>query len=112
MWGLATALNIDSLARSPFLPLVPSSDTYIRIPNTALLDLVRYNWDVPQFDPISVDCPSPILSDIDAADAVLLTVEDTLSIHRRLSRTLPNGRVIFQRSRNSATDSFARRATP
>jgi hypothetical protein len=112
VWGLASSLKIDTLPRIVRLPFDASQSTWVRIPRAALLDLVRYNWNVPQFDPLTVDCPSPILGDVDAADAVLLTVEDTLTLHRRVARTLTTGRIIFQRSRNSAADWIAGKATP
>jgi hypothetical protein len=112
VWGLATSVNIDTLPTISRLPFDASQSTWLRIPRTALLDLVRYNWDVPHFDPLTVDCASPVNGDVDAADAVLLQVEDTLAIHRRISRTLPSGRVVYQRSRNSAADWVAGKATP
>ena len=112
VWGLALPVGIDTLPKIARLPFDASQSTWVRIPAAALLEIVRYNDNVPQFDPTTVDCPSPILSDIDAADAVLLTIEDTLTIHRRISRTLPNGRVIYQRSRNSAADWFAGPGAP
>ena len=76
------------------------------------LDLVRYAPDELHTIPNLRDCPSTLATTIDAADAVFLKVEDTLSIHRRVARTLPNCRVIYQRSRNSAADWIAGKATP
>ena len=74
--------------------------------------LFRSDWDVPNSIPSITFCPSAIAGNIDAADAVLLTVQDTLGIHRKVSRTLPNGRVVYQRSRNSASDWIAGPGTP
>jgi hypothetical protein len=108
VWGLANPVNMDSL---PLFIEQVFGFTYTRIPTAALLDVVRWNWDEPH-DPSITDCPSSILSNIDAADAVLLHVEDTLTIQRKVSRTLPSGRVVLQRSRNSAADFSAGRGTP
>ncbi len=111
-WGLAIAVGMDTLPKIVRLPFDASQSTWVRIPKAALLEVVRYDWAIPHFDPLVVDCPSPILSDIDAEDAKLLTIEDTLTIHRRISRTLPNGRIVYQRARNSQADWIAGKATP
>ena len=110
VWGLANPVDMDSLPR--WTDLVFFFGTGVRIPAAALLDIVRYNPNVPRFDPTIVDCPSPILLAIDATEAVLLGIEDTLVIRRRIARTLPDGRVVFQRSRNSAADWIAGPGTP
>lgn len=110
VWGLAVALGVDTLPR--YVDHAFGRDTWLRVPVSALLDIVRYNWDMPSSNPSIVDCPSPIMSDVDAADAVLLKIQDTLAIHRRVSRTLPDGRVVYQRSRNSAADWITGPGTP
>ena len=110
VWGLAVALGVDTLPR--YVDHAFGRDTRLRVPVSALLDIVRYNWDMPSSNPSIVDCPSPIMSDVDAADAVLLKIQDTLAIHRRVSRTLPDGRVVYQRSRNSAADWITGPGTP
>ena len=109
VWGLANPLNVDSLPQWTDLVF---GGKYVRIPVSALLDVVRYKRNVPRFDPRIVDCPSAVLESVDAGDAVLLTIEDTLGIHRKVSRTLPSGRVVFQRSRNSAADWITGPGTP
>ena len=109
VWALANALDVDTLPRWTDAVF---GGVYTRVPAAALLDLVRYDWDVPRSIPSITFCPSAIAGNIDAADAVLLTVQDTLGIHRKVSRTLPSGRVVYQRSRNSASDWIAGPGTP
>ena len=110
VWGLANSVDVEALPH--WKDVVFGGGTYLRVPTGAILDIVRYNWAEPHFFPDVVDCPSPIFGGVDAADAVLLTIQDTLAIHRKVSRTLPNGRVVFQRSRNSAADWITGRGTP
>jgi hypothetical protein len=86
--------------------------TLLRIPTAALLDVVQWN---PIFPPesTSTDCPSSVVTSIDAAEArSVVTFYDTLSMHRRVSHTLPTGRVVLQQSHNSAADWYAAPGTP
>ena len=108
VWAIANELKVDTLARWTDATF---GTILTRVPATALLDLVRYDWDEPMTPGFAL-CPSAIASSIDPTDAVFLKVEDTLAIHRRVARTLPNGRVVYQRSRNSAADWIAGKATP
>jgi hypothetical protein len=86
--------------------------TLLRIPTAALLDVVQWK---PIFPPSSygTDCPSSVVTSIDAAEArSVVTFYDTLTMHRRVSRTLSTGRVILQQSHNSAADWYAAPGTP
>jgi hypothetical protein len=110
--ALAEPLGLDSLP-SHYDPVLGGGQTLLRIPTAALLDVV-------QWKPIDVgssyqvtDCPSSVVASIDAAEAKsVFTFYDTLSMHRRVSRTLPTGRVILQQSHNSAADWYAAPGTP
>ena len=107
-WAIASDLKTDSLTRWTDAVF---GTVLTRIPVGALLDLVRFNFDEPRTPGFSL-CTSAITDNVDPADAVYLKVEDTLAIHRRVARTLPNGRVVYQRSHNSAADWIAGKATP
>ena len=109
VWALTNELKTDSIALWKDLTF---GGFFMRVPLSAVLDLVRYDWDEPKVFPSITFCPSAIASSVDPADAVLLKVQDTLSIHRRIARTRPDGRVIYQRSHNSAADWIAGKATP
>jgi hypothetical protein len=109
--ALVEPLDITSLP-SHFEPVFGGGSTLLRIPKEALLDVV-------QWKPIDVgitpptDCPSSVVTSIDAAEArSVVTFYDTLTMHRRVSRTLPTGRVILQQSHNSAADWYAAPGTP
>ena len=109
VWALVSSVSVDTLPRwtDPVF-----GGVYTRIPVGSLLDVVRYDWNVPNSILDLTFCPSAVASTIDAADAVLLSVEDTLAIKRRVARTRPDGRVVFQRSRNSAADWITGPGTP
>jgi hypothetical protein len=107
-WAIANGLRTDTLARWTDAVF---GTILTRVPVSALLDLVRFDFDEPMAPGFAL-CPSAIAGSVDPSDAVLLRVEDTLAIRRRVSRTLPNGRVIYQRSRNSAADWISGKATP
>ena len=111
--GLAEPLDLRPLPRYsyPFLPGGPLP--LIRIPTEALLDVVQWKPYGGGYVSPYPDCPSDVVTSIDAAEArAVVSFTDTLSMHRRVSRTLPTGRVILQRSRNSAADWFAAPGTP
>ena len=109
VWALARELNPDTLTRwiDPVF-----GGLFTRIAATSLLDLVRYDWDEPNTTPSITFCPSAIAGSIDPSDAVYLKVQDTLAIHRRVARTLPDGRIVYQSSHNSAADWITGRASP
>jgi hypothetical protein len=110
--ALTEALGLDSLP-SHSDPL-GDGFTLLRIPTAALLDVVQWK---PIFSPstlfLGTDCPSSVVTSIDAAEArSVVTFYDTLTMHRRVSRTLSTGRVILQQSHNSAADWYAAPGTP
>lgn len=108
--ALVEPLGLDSLPRHA--DAFGDGFTLLRIPTAALLDVVQWN---PIFPPSSAgtDCPSSVVTSIDAAEArSVVTFYDTLTMHRRISRTLPSGRVILQESHNSAADWYAAPGTP
>ena len=57
VWGLANPVDMDSLPR--WTDLVFFFRNWCANSAAALLDIVRYNPNVPRFDPTIVDCPSP-----------------------------------------------------
>ncbi len=111
--GLAQPLDIDTLPRR-FDPILGGGQTLVRIPTAAMLDVVSYNDNVdPGYVSPYTPCPSTVPPNLDAAEAAtVVRFADTLALHRRVSRTLPSGRIILQRSRNSAADWVAAPGTP
>jgi len=112
--GLAQPLDLSPLPLHyyPFLP-ISGSVPLIRIPIAAVFDVVQWKPFDPNYDFAYPDCPSSVLPSVDAAEARdLVSFTDTLTMHRRVSRVLPNGRVVLQRSRNSVADWFAAPGTP
>jgi hypothetical protein len=110
--GLAGPLDLNSLP-THFYEFVPGGQTLIRIPAEALLDVVQWRLMSPGYTSPYVDCPSSLIASVDAAEArSVITINDTLSMHRRVSRTLSTGRILLQRSRNSAADWYAAPGTP
>ena len=110
--GLATPLDLAPLPTHTYA-FLPSAATLIRIPKEALLDVVQWKPMDATYTSPYVDCASSVPTEFDAAEArSVINFTDTLSMHRRVSRTLPTGRAILQRSRNSAADWYAAPATP
>lgn len=107
VWALAMPLKLDTLVTRTD----PIWGTLVRIPNAALLDVVQWRTATPHVPGIK-DCPSPVHSNLDAEVAVMLRLDDTLTMHRKVKRVLSSGRVILQRSRNSAADFAPGRGTP
>ncbi|HEX9483512.1 MAG TPA: hypothetical protein VF929_02990 [Gemmatimonadaceae bacterium] len=110
VFALAEPLDLDTLPKKPEARF--SGADYVRLPTVALLDVVQWKTTTPHFFTTTTDCPSSVVTDIDAGEAKLLTITDTLTMHRRVARILPNGRVVLQRTRNSAADFEAGPATP
>ncbi|MFI5244362.1 MAG: hypothetical protein ACHQQR_03990 [Gemmatimonadales bacterium] len=109
--ALVEPLGLDSLPShsDPF----GDGFTLLRIPTAALLDVVQWKPIFPPSAFLGTDCPSSVVTSIDAAEArSVVTFYDTLSMHRRVSRTLPTGRVVLQQSHNSAADWYAAPGTP
>ena len=112
MIGLAASLDLAPLPTHTYA-FLPSGATLIRIPKEAILDVVQWKPMDATYTSPYVDCISSVVPEIDAAEArSVINFTDTLSMHRRVSRTLPTGRVILQRSRNSAADWYAAPGTP
>ena len=110
--GLADPLDLNQLPTHSY-PFLPSGATLIRVPTEALLDVVQWRPTDPGYTSPYVDCPSSVVTGIDAAEArSVILFTDTLSMHRRVSRTLSTGRLVLQRSRNSAADWYAGPGTP
>ncbi|MEP6999330.1 MAG: DUF4876 domain-containing protein [bacterium] len=110
--GLAAALDLTLLPTHTYA-FLPSNATLIRIPREALLDVVQWKPMDATYTSPYVDCASSVQPEMDAAEArSIINFTDTLSMHRRVSRTLPTGRLVLQRSRNSAADWYAAPGTP
>jgi hypothetical protein len=104
--ALAQPLSIDTLPTK----LSPALGTnYLRIPKGALLDVLQ--WNTP-YQTTYPNCPPSVASEIDAGEPRLISAEDSVSMHRRVRYTLPDGRAVLQRSRNSAADFLAAPGTP
>jgi hypothetical protein len=84
---------------------------YVRYPTSALLDVVTWTADI---DPIFPSCGSPVHPSVDAAQARLITnwSVDLRSIARRSIGSLPDGRALLLRTKNSANDFVAAAPTP
>ena len=109
--GLAESLDLNALPVH-YDPIVGGGTSQVRIPREALLDVVQWKPINVSVSPY-VDCPSSVVTEIDAAEArSVVSFTDTLAMHRRVSRSSPTGRVILQRSRNSAADWYADPGTP
>jgi hypothetical protein len=112
--GLAQPLDLSPLPLHyyPFLPL-SGGLPLIRIPISAVLDVVQWKPFDNNYTAPYPDCPTSVLASVDAAEArALVSFTDTRTMHRRVSRTLPGGRIVLQRSRNSVADWFAATGTP
>ena len=110
--ALAESLDLTLLA-SHFDPVFGGGQTLLRIPTEALLDVVQWTPIFPPSPFLGTPCPSSVVTSIDAAEArSVVTFYDTLTMHRRVSRTLSTGRVILQQSHNSAADWYAAPGTP
>lgn len=112
--GLAGPLDLSPLLLH-YYPFLPSSGgvPIIRIPIDAVLDVVQWKPFDNSYTFPYPDCPTSVLPSVDAAEArALVSFTDTLTMHRRVSRVLPSGRVILQRSRNSVADWIAAPGTP
>jgi hypothetical protein len=104
--ALASPLDIGTL------PTMLNPDLvfpYALIPKAALIDVFQYNTTYQGTYP---PCPSSVDPDIDAGEPRLIYPEDTISMHRKVRFTLPDGRPVLQKSRNSAADWFAAPGTP
>lgn len=108
IYGLAQPLNLETLPKQ-YNAVWAAGSNFVRIPNAALLDLLSTTF--AQLPPYPFCLPS-ILDALDAGIAGELPGEGPVSLHRRVARTLPDGRVILQRSRNSAADWFLGPMTP
>jgi hypothetical protein len=104
--ALAQPLSIDTLPTT-FDPVLGIN--WVRIPKGALLDVLQWNTTYQTTYP---KCPSSVASEIDAGEPRLIYPEDSVSMHRRVRYTLPGGRAVLQRSRNSAADFLAAPGTP
>lgn len=110
VWALALELDVDTLP-SHYDPVWGGGSTLVRIPNAALLDVVQ--WKTTSRSSLNpTECRSPVQPDLDAAPAIMLSNDDSLAMHRRVKRILPSGRVVLQRSRNSAADFTPAPGTP
>ncbi len=106
--ALAMPLNLDTLPKQ-FNAVWDGGSSLVRIPKAALLDVVSSAFTNAYS---SSPCPSSLVPAIDAAEAQLLRGGGTLSMHRRVSQTLPSGRMILQWTRSSAADWIAAPGTP
>lgn len=97
--ALATRVDMDSL------PQMKDSiwGTVVRVPASALVDVVQFNYDVAHAYP---ECPSSVDPSIDSDEAMVLSNPylDPRSMHRRIGGVLPSGRVFLQKSHDSAID--------
>jgi hypothetical protein len=110
--ALVEPLDLTLLA-SHFDPVFGGGQTLLRIPTEALLDVVQWRPIFPPGPYLGTFCPSAVVTSIDASEATaVVTFYDTLTMHRRVSRTLTTGRVILQQSHNSAADWYAAPGTP
>jgi hypothetical protein len=110
--ALVEPLDLTLLV-SHFDPVYGGGQIFLRIPTEALLDVVQWKPIFPPSPYLGTDCPSSVVASIDAAEARnVVTFYDTLTMHRRVSRTLTTGRVIIQQSHNSAADWYAAPGTP
>lgn len=112
--GLAEPLDLNQLPLH-YYPFLPASGALplIRIPAYALLDVVQWKPFDNNYSSPYRDCPSSVVASVDAAEArTVVSFTDTLTMHRRVSRILPTGRIVLQRSRNSAADWYAAPGTP
>jgi hypothetical protein len=112
--GLAEPLDLTSLPMH-YDPVLGGGSTLVRIPTKALLDVVLWRpmGGGGSLSASGTDCPSSVPTSIDAAEArTVVSFTDTLTMHRRVSRTLSTGRVILQRSRNSVADWYAGPGAP
>ncbi|MGI8499142.1 MAG: hypothetical protein ACR2OG_16350 [Gemmatimonadaceae bacterium] len=96
--GLAEPLNVDTLPRKSDPPF--GNAAFLRIPVSALLDVVTYKTDFRSSVP---ECPVPVVSAIDAAEAVIGDL-DVRSLHRRVLFATLQGHALLLRSHNSAAD--------
>lgn len=96
---LAMPLEPDTLPRQSIAGwgLVP----LVRIPVASLLDVVTSEFTNSRS---ATPCPSSVVPAIDASEARLLSYGGFVSMHRKVSRVLSNGRVILQRTHKSAAD--------
>lgn len=105
---LASPLRLDTLPRqsTPYADGAP----FVRIPTAAILDVLSTAFERSSPYP---ECRPAILPSLDAEEARILPEGGgAMSAHRRVARTLPSGRVILQRSRNSAADWYLAPMTP
>jgi hypothetical protein len=106
--GLAENVGLDTLPTRTD-PRLLGTNIFVRIPRAALLDVLLWENKSSVF----IDCPgTSVAQNIDAGEARLLDYADVRTLHRKLSRITPSGRVVLQRSRNSAADFFAALPNP
>ncbi|MEK7239419.1 MAG: DUF4876 domain-containing protein [Gemmatimonadota bacterium] len=108
IYGLAQPLNLDTLPKQ-YNSVWAAGSNFVRIPNGALLDVLSASRTQPSAYPA---CLPSILPTLDEEAAKVLPGAGPFSLHRRIARTFSNGRVILQRSRNSAADWFLGSMTP
>ncbi|MGH7711957.1 MAG: DUF4876 domain-containing protein [Gemmatimonadaceae bacterium] len=109
IYALAQPLDLDTLPKQ-YNAVWAAGSNFVRIPKAALLDVLSTAYEVsPSQYP---ECLPSVLPTIDAAEARLLVDGRAASLHRRTARTLPTGRIVLQRSRNSAADWLLGPMTP
>ena len=105
--ALAMPLDIASLAQ------VKDSiwGTLVRVPTSAVLDVVQFKYDMKQD---YAECPPSVDPGIDAGEAMVLgnVFLDARSMHRRVGGVLSSGRVFLQKSHDSAIDFEAAPGNP
>lgn len=105
--AIAESLSLDTLPRQT--SETGSGIVFLRIPAAALIDVLQWQTTFQGDYPY---CPSAVLSEIDASEPRIIDSEGTLSMHRRVRNTRPDGRPVLQKSRNSAADWIAGPGTP
>jgi hypothetical protein len=106
--ALAAPLDLDTLPHQSH-PAYAAGTPLVRIPTAALIDVLQWNTTLDHDYPY---CPPSVVSEIDAGEPRIINAEDTLSMHRRIRYTLPDGRPVLQKSRNSAADWIVAPGTP
>jgi hypothetical protein len=104
---LAVAHAVD-LASQP--SMFGGGRTWVRIPRDALLDVVTWGRVNPSFE----TCGSPVHASLDAQQARVINnwAVDLRAITRRAIGTMPDGRAILLRTRNSANDFVGAQPSP
>ena len=110
-WFLALATDPASLVqrRDPFWFL-----DWVRVPTSSLLDVVTASLMVPHMERMNAPCATSVARSLDRLEAAVPSIgsDTNTSMHRRVLRTTPDGRVILQDVNTSFVDFVEGRQSP